>query len=52
MTQPAAVWLTYARLALVGELRGQELEAELDRLRYDEQPHLALEAPAAERECE
>jgi hypothetical protein len=51
MTDPK-VWITYARIALAGALRGQELEAELDRLRYDEPPRLAREEPVAELECE
>ena len=39
VTDPA-VWLAYARAALGGALKGQELEAELERLRYDEAPRL------------
>ncbi len=47
MNDPA-VWLAYARAALGGTLKGQELEAEVERLRVDEPPRLALEAPNPE----
>ena len=49
MTDPK-VWILYARMALGGALKGQELEAVLDR--YGEARQLALEAPVAEKECE
>jgi hypothetical protein len=36
-----AVWLAYARVALTGQLKGAELAAELERVRYDDgQPRL------------